>query len=137
MIARAKGAAAIVIIIAVAVIGVSHAAALGTLSGRSVAAGTVSSPALCSAGSIVVTTQAGYRSSRYEIYQLTFSGIPAGCQGRSFIAQLADSTTNASLGMVTGTLPPAASGTVAVPAGTNPNLNTVASTMKVVLYVAG
>lgn len=137
MIAGAKGAAAIGIIIAVAVIGVSHAATLGTPSGQSVAAGTVGNPALCSAGSIAITSQLGYRSSRYEIYQLTFSGIPAACQGRSFIAQFADSTTNASLGMVTGTLPAAASGAVAVPAGTNPNLNNVASTMKVVLYVAG
>ncbi|MFN8129358.1 MAG: hypothetical protein U0R28_11210 [Candidatus Nanopelagicales bacterium] len=137
MTARLKGAAATTLAIAVAVIGVSQAATLGTVSGRSLAAGTVSNPVLCSAGSIGVTTQVGYSSSRYEIYQLTFSGIPAGCQGKSFIAQFADSTTNASLGMVTGTLPAAASGTAAVPAGTNPNLNSVSSTLKVVLYVSG
>lgn len=136
MSARARAAAAVVII-ALATAGISHATTSGSLSGRSLAAGSVGSPALCSLGAIGVTAQVGYRSSRYEVYQLTFSGIPANCQGMSFVAQFADSSTNAALGTVTGTLPAAASGTVAVPAGTNPALNSVAATLKVVLYVVG
>lgn len=119
----------------IAAIGTSQAATLGMLSQGSVAAGTVGTPALCPAGAVTVTGQVGYRGSRYEIYQLTFSGIPANCQGKSFIAQFASPGTNASVGSTTGTLPNAANGTVAVPTGSGPSLNAVSSTLKVVLYV--
>ena len=115
----------------------SQAATLGALSQESVAAGTVSTPPLCPAGAVTVTGQVGYRGTRYEIYQLTFTGIPANCQGKAFIAQFASPGTNTSLGSTTGTLPNTANGTVAVPTGSGPSLDALSSTLKVVLYVTG
>lgn len=137
IIAVTRSAAGLLIAAMIAVIGTSQAATLGTLSKGSLAAGTVSNPALCTVGAMSVTTQVGYRGGRYEIYQLTFTAIPSNCQGKTFIAKIADRTTNASLGTVTGTLPAGAAGPVAVTTGTDPNLNNVTSTVKVVLYVAG
>ncbi|MFN8125720.1 MAG: hypothetical protein U0R64_04340 [Candidatus Nanopelagicales bacterium] len=132
-----KTVAVIVAAAGVAVVGTSHAATLGSVNSQTLGVGGAGSGNLCSAGSIGVTTRVGYRSSRYEIYQLSFTGIPAGCQGKSFTATFADSGTNASLGSTSGTLPAAATGTSAVTSGTNPNVDNVASTIKVVLYAAG
>lgn len=120
-----------------ALVGTADAATLGAFAPQTLGAGTVGAANLCTSGAIGVTTQVGYRSSRYEIYQLSFSAIPAACQGKAFTATFADSTSNASLGSTSGTLPAAASGTVAVTAGTNPNVDNVPGTMKVVLYVTG
>jgi hypothetical protein len=132
-----RSTVAVLIAAVIAVVGTAQAATLGTLSRASLGAGTTSTPALCSAGATAVTAQVGFRGGRYEIYQLTFSGIPTACRGRSFIATFANAATNAALGTATGTLPASGSGTVAVPAGTDPNLNDVSSGIKVVLYVAG
>jgi hypothetical protein len=132
-----RSTVAVLTVVVIAVVGTSQAAKLGALSPASLGAGSVNTPALCSAGSTAVTAQVGFRGGRYEIYQLTFNGIPTTCRGRNFIATFANEATNAALGTATGTLPAAASGTVAVPAGTDPNLNNVSSGIKVVLYVAG
>lgn len=132
-----RGAYTILSAALIAAIGTSQAATLGTLTERSLGAGTVSNPALCTAGAVSVTDQVGFRGGRYEIYQLTFSGIPAACQGKPFVAQIADPATNAALGTVTGALPGAAGGSVALPAGTGPNINDVGSSLRVVLYVTG